>query len=122
MMNIRLHEIEIGSPDVSAATGFFKTILGLKSNLQQEGLTVFDAGVKGLDFNVSNHLSQGTAVLSFLIDDLSEIERRLKGEGISYEGPSASHLGMSCIQFRSPDGSLIKVNTPGAESPQWLQV
>lgn len=121
-MKLRLHEIELGSSNVADATTFFQTILGLRTNIQQEGLTVFDAGLKGLDFNVSDHLPQSAVAISFLTDDLAEMERRLKEAGIIYEGPSSSHLGMRSISFRSPDGYIIKINTPGPESPAWLQV
>lgn len=121
-MKIRLHEIEFGTRDVATSTKFFQSLFGLLPNVQQEGLTVFASGTTGVDFNVSNHLPAGIAVISFLTDDLSEIEKRLKSEGITYEGPTSSHLGMYCIQFKSPDGYLVKVNTPGAESPEWLKV
>ena len=117
-MKIRLHEIEFGSNGVEKTTAFYQTIFGLKPSVQQEGLTVFDAGLKGLDFNISNHLPQGTVAVSFLTNDLNEMERRLKEAGISYQGPSSSHLGMTCIEFKSPDGYIIKVNTPGPGSPE----
>jgi hypothetical protein len=121
-MKVRLHEIEVGSNDVEKTTAFYQTIFLFQPAIRQEGLTVFDAGLKRLDFNLSSHLPQGIVAISFLTDDLSEIERRLKDAGIAYEGPSSSHLGMTCIEFRSPDGYVIKVNTPGPASPEWLKV
>lgn len=121
-MKIRLHEVELGADNVAASTKFFESLLGLTPSVQQEGLTVFASETSSIDFNVSNHLPAGTAAISFITDNLSEIERRLKSEGIAYEGPTASHLGMSCIQLKSPDGYFLKINTPGAESPEWLQV
>src|SRR5829696_2576714 len=121
-MKIRLHEIEFGSADVEKTSSFYQDIFGLEPAIQQEGLIVLDAGIKGLDFNLSNHFPKGVVVISFLTDDLTEAEERLKKAGIPYQGPSLSHLGMTCIQFTNPDGQLIKVNTPGSESPDWLQV
>jgi catechol 2,3-dioxygenase-like lactoylglutathione lyase family enzyme len=55
-MKIRLHEIELGTGSVEDATRFFQSALGLQTTLKQESLTVFDAGVNGLDFNISTHL------------------------------------------------------------------
>lgn len=121
-MKIRLHEIELGASDVASSAKLFQSLFGLPANVQQENLTVFTAGVNGLDFNLSTHLPAGCAAISFITDDLLEIERRLKNEGVVYEGPAASHLGMTGIQFKSPDGYLVKVNTPGVDSPAWLKV
>ncbi|HEY0040330.1 MAG TPA: VOC family protein [Flavisolibacter sp.] len=121
-MKIRLHEIELGAKEMENTNVFFQSILGLRPRLQQRDLTVFDAGIDGLDLNVSRHLLPGAAVISFLTDDLDDIENKLKVAGIAYEGPAASHLGMRCIQFLSPDGCIIKVNTPSPESPDWLKV
>jgi catechol 2,3-dioxygenase-like lactoylglutathione lyase family enzyme len=120
-MKLRLHEIEFGSSNVKEASDFYRKVFGLPSAVLQEGLSVFNAGV-GLDLNVSNHFPQGVVAISFLTDDLSELERRLKEAGIPYEGPSPSHLGMTCIEMKSPDGYFIKVNSAGPESPAWLQV
>ena len=121
-MKIRLHEIELGSADVQKSTNFFQQLLDLKPAVQQNGLTVFQSGQQNLDFNLSNHLAQNTIAVSFLTDDLTAIEQRLKDAGIAYEGPSPSHLGMNCLQFKSPDGHIIKVNTATASSPAWLKV
>lgn len=116
-MKIRLHEIEIGSDDVKQSTNFFQRALGLTPLVQQKGLTVFDAGLQGLDLNVSNHLPKGTVCISFIADDLASVEERLTAAGIAYEGPLPSHLGMTTLQFKSPDGFFIKVNTTTLSSP-----
>jgi dynactin complex subunit len=121
-MKIRLHEIELGSASKSDSADLFQLLLGLKPKLAQDGLTVFDAGAEGLDFNVSNHVPAGVVAISFLTDDLAEVEKRLKEAAVAYEGPLASHLGMTTIRFRHPDGYIIQVNSRGNESPLWLQV
>ena len=108
--------------NVETSTGFFQSLLGLNPNLQQERLAVFDAGVKGLDFNISNHLPPGNVVISFLTDDLEAVQEKLNNAGISFEGPVPSHLGMSSIHFKTPDGLPVKVNAPGPGSPDWLKV
>lgn len=120
-MKIRLHEIELGSSNVQEASTFFQSVFGLKPLVQQDGLTVFDPGTNGLDLNISSHFPKGIVALSFLTDDLEEMENRLKAAGISFDGPASSHLGMRCIMFNSPDGYIIKVNTPEQDSPEWLK-
>lgn len=74
------------------STALFETVLGLLPAVQQGGLTVFDAGLPGLDFNVFSHQAKGAVVISFLTGDLEEAQRRLSEKGIAYEGPAASHL------------------------------
>ena len=74
-MNLRLHEIETGTNRVAENTAFFQNILGLQPSLQQEELTVFDSGLQGLDFNLSTHFPQGNFYISFLTDDLAEMEK-----------------------------------------------
>ena len=121
-MKIRLHEIEIGTGNVESTTNFFNSVLGLTPNLSQDNLTVFDAGVKGLDFNISNLLPAGITVISFLTDDLQAVQEKLSNAGISFEGPAPSHLEMTAISFKTTDGLQVKVNTPGQHSPDWLKV
>lgn len=121
-MKIRLHEIELGCTSVQKSTDFYGSVLGLPSRLQQENLTVLDAGAEGIDFNLSMHLPAGSVVISFLTDDLEEIQTRLKNAGILYDGPFSSHLGMTAIQFKDAAGHLLRINTPGNDSPDWLRV
>lgn len=120
-MKIRLREIELGSSHVQKSTAFFAQILGCKPTVQED-LTVFDAGLQGLELNLSIHLSPAEVTVSFLTDDLAAMQQKLQAAGMTYEGPSSSHLGMQCLPFKSPDGYLIKVNTPTSSSPNWLKV
>ena len=115
-MNIRLHEIELGTTDVKRSKSFYQSVLDLKPQVEIEGLNVFDSGTAGLDLNTSNHFPKGIVAISFIVDDLAEIEQNLKAAGISYEGPAPSHLGMNAIQFKDPDGYLIKVNARGSSN------
>ena len=50
-----------------------------------------------------------------------EIGKRLKEAGIAYKGPLPSHLGMMTIELKDAAGYIIKVNTPGTDSPEWLK-
>lgn len=120
-MKIRIHEIELGSHDLSAANAFFK-LLGLQPAIEQDELTVFNSGQKGVDLNLSKHLPAGATQISFITDDLKTLMQHLTVHKIAFEGPYESHLGMLSIQFNSPDGIPILINTPTDSSPDWLQV
>jgi catechol 2,3-dioxygenase-like lactoylglutathione lyase family enzyme len=121
-MKIRLQEIELGIQDAAISKEFYKTILGLDTTIDQEDLKVFKSGVEGIDFNTSTHLPSKVFVTSFLTDNLQTVIERLYASGISFDGPKKSHLGMTTIEFRDPDGYLIRVNQPGDASPSWLTV
>lgn len=120
-MKIRIHEIEMGSQDLSATTSFFK-IMGLESAIEQDALTVFNSGQKGMDLNVSQHLSTGVTQISFITDDLKAMMQHLLEHQIVFEGPYESHLRMLSIKLQSPDGIPVVINTPTDSSPSWLMV
>jgi catechol 2,3-dioxygenase-like lactoylglutathione lyase family enzyme len=121
-MKIRLQEIELGTQDPSISKSFYNSILGLDTVVDKANLNVFKSGIAGVDFNTSSHLPAKVTVTSFLTDDLQLIIERLDASGISFDGPKQSHLGMTTIEFKDPDGYLVRVNQPGAASPSWLTV
>ena len=121
-MKIRLQEIEFGSQDPAISKDFYKSILGLDTVVDKENLNVFKSGIAGVDFNTSTHLPVNVTVTSFLTDDLQLIIERLNASGISFDGPKQSHLGMTTIEFKDPDGYLVRVNQPGDTSPSRLTV
>jgi catechol-2,3-dioxygenase len=120
-MKIRFFEIEYGAADPGITRDFYSSILGLETKVDQQGLKVLDAGIKGLDFNCSTHIEPPAVITSFLTDNLPAVMERLQRNNVPFEGPSPSHLGMMCIQFTNPDGFCIRVNTPTEASPPWLQ-
>lgn len=117
---MRIHEIEIGAAQVSDAKNFFQSIFGLHSKVEENALVVFDSGINGLDFNVSNHLPSGGTQISFITDDLKTVMKQLAQSKIQFEGPFESHLEMIAIRLQTPDGVRIIVNTPTDSSPDWL--
>jgi len=120
-MRIRLHEIETGISAAGQTENIFSSLLGLPVKLKENSLTVFDSGVPGLDFNVSDHLPPGAVRISFLTDDLQSLVQKLKEQQIVYEGPYESHLAMLAIRFKTPDGVEVVVNTATDSSPDWLK-
>jgi len=121
-MKIRLQEIEFGAGSSAKSKGFYHAILGMDPVIDQDRLKVFNSGVAGVDFNISEHQPAKTVVTSFLTDDLQKLMERLQLTGVSFEGPCSSHLGMLSISLQDPDGNNIKINQPTADSPRWLKV
>ena len=121
-MKIRLQEIELGTQDPTVSKSFYNSILGLEIVVDEESLKVFNSGVAGMDFNTSTHLPPKTILTSFLTDDLQAIIERLTTSRVPFDGPKKSHLGMITIEFKDPDGYLIRVNQRSDTSPSWLAV
>ncbi len=121
-MKIRLQEIELGTNNPSKSKSFYSSILGLETSAEETGLNVFQSGITGVDFNTSTHLPSKTIVTSFLTDNLQNVIDRLSTNGILFNGQKKSHLGMTSIEFKDPDGYLVRVNQPTEESPNWLKV
>lgn len=109
-MNLKLHELELGSANPEKSKAFYNAILNLNTVVDQQHLKVFDAGTQGLDFNISTHLPPKTLIISFVTDDLQPVIERLKANNIEFTGPKPSHLEMTTIEFKDPDGYLIRVN------------
>lgn len=122
LMKIRLHEIEFGAGNSDKSKGFYQAILGLDPIIDQEQLKVFNSGVAGVDFNISEQQSVNTVTASFLTTDLQKIIDRLQLTGVLFEGPSTAQFGMLSISLQDPDGNFIKINQPTSESPSWLKV
>lgn len=118
---MRLHEIELGANNPTGISEMLASALGLPVKLSENTLTVFDTGNQGVDFNVANHLPDGTVRISFITDDLQAVVNRFKDQQISFEGPYESHLSMMAIKFVTPNGIHIVINTPTDSSPEWLK-
>lgn len=120
-MKIRLLEIEFGVADPARSRVFYNEVLGLEIVHQHDHLTVFNSGLGGVDIDTAAHLPAKQIVTSYITDDLALIMEILYARSIPFRGPEASHLGMRMIEFRDPDGFLIRVNQATDESPEWLR-
>ena len=122
LMKIRIQEIELGTKDPDISKEFYNSILGLNTIVDQDDLKVFESGIDGMDFNASRHIPVKAMIISFLTNDLQTVIERLNANGIPFIGPNKSHLEMSTIEFKDPDGYIIRVNQPSDTSPSWLTV
>ena len=117
---MKLHEIELASKDPEASKHFYHGLLGLQVRVDQNGLKVFDSGIKGLDLDVSSH-NPGRTQISFLVPDLEKTIGELKQRGLKIPEPFDSHLGMRGIRLEDPDGNIVVIDAPTESSPEWLK-
>lgn len=120
-MKIKLLEIEFGSKDLESSNNFYQRIFDSKPAIDQSNLKVFNLKANQIDFNISKHFNSAEICTTFLTDNLEEMMANLRQTKIEFNGPTPSHLGMISIDFRDPDGHLLKVNQATSESPDWLK-
>ena len=119
-MKLKLHEIELNAKDPEASKMFYHGLLGLPIGTDLEGLKVFDAGWPNVDVDASVHFP-GKVLVSFLVHDLDQYVAELRAKGVQVDDPKATHLGMRSIVLTDPDGHLVAIQAPTAESPDWLK-
>ncbi len=118
---MKLHEIELFSKDPDDARSFYSDTLGLKLQVNEAQLKVFDAGVTGVELNISNHYPSAKVSLSFLVKDVVAFVNTMKEKKIELGEPYNSHRGLKAVTLTDNDGCRIVIHSPTEESPQWLQ-
>ena len=116
-----LHEIELFSTNLEKEKSIFQDILGLKLNIDNPEISVYDSGHNGLDFNISTHNPDNKVSLSFLVQDVDEYYKTLIGKGIPVKEPYDSHLGLREIKFSDKVGFQIVIHSPTDKSPDWIK-
>jgi len=59
--------------------------------------------------------------ISFLVDDIDQFVRELRGKGVQVDDPHDSHLGMRAVVFQDPDGYRVEIQALTEKSPEWLR-
>ena len=119
-MKLKLHEIELNTKDPEASKRFYNDLLGVPVNVDQKGLKCFDSGWPGLDIDISIHFP-GKVSISFLVDDIDQFVKELRGKGFEVDNPDDSHLGMRAVALEVPDGHRVEIQAPTEKSPNWLR-
>lgn len=120
-MFMKLHEIELFANNPDNASEMFSSVLGLKMNVDQKELKVFDCGVPGIDLNISKHYPANKVSLSFLVKDIDDFEEIIKKRNIELNKPFESHLGLRAIILADNDVCRIVIHSPTEASPEWLR-
>ncbi len=113
-MKLKIHEIEIYSDNFDETSDFYKRI-GFPFGFEQKHLKVFSFP-DGHDFDVSKH-HEGQLRISYMTDDLEGFVSNLRDEGIAFEGPYESHLGLQEVVLIDPENNRIAVHQATESSP-----
>ena len=117
---MKLHEVELFSSDPEVSANLFSSLLGLKINVDQPGLKVFNA-TDGVDLNISNHQPSNKVSLSFLVKDINAFIQSVREKKGEVSDIYDSHLGLRGVTLADNDLCRIVVHSPTKVSPEWLQ-
>jgi catechol 2,3-dioxygenase-like lactoylglutathione lyase family enzyme len=103
---------------------FFRDVLGLRSEPQQEGFWLFKlpdgskVEVFGPDSPINRHFSTGP-VAGFLVDDVHSATAELRSAGVEIVlDPQVDETGNGWVHFRAPDGNIYELTQdPGVSRP-----
>lgn len=118
---MKLHEIELYSENPEQSKKLFSDVLGLKLQLEEQNLKVFNPGIDGVDLNISNHYPANKISLSFLVKDLDAYLEKLNEKVVGISEPRQSHLGLMAVTLVENVICKIVIHSPTAESPEWLR-
>ncbi len=93
----------------------------MKLNVDEPDLKGFNAGIKGVDTNLSQHNPAYKVSLSSLVKDVDNFIDMIKEKKIDLDEPYGSHLVSRAVTLTDTDGCRIVIRSPTSASPQWLQ-
>ena len=103
--------------DVSKARHFYADILGLEVAMDLGWIITFASPARmAPQLSVATEGGSGTPVpdISVEVDDLDEVERRVREEGLVIEyGPTTEPWGVRRFYVRDPLGRLVNILTHG---------
>ena len=103
--------------DVSKARHFYADILGLEVAMDLGWIVTFASPARmAPQLSVATEGGSGTPVpdISVEVDDLDEVERRVREEGLVIEyGPTTEPWGVRRFYVRDPLGRLVNILTHG---------
>ena len=103
--------------DVSKARRFYTDILGLEVAMDLGWIVTFASPAQmAPQLSVATEGGSGTPVpdVSIEVDDLDEVERRVREEGLVIEyGPTIEPWGVRRFYVRDPLGRLVNILTHG---------
>lgn len=117
---IKLRELRLNVKDTQASKKFYNELLGIPIFTEQEGLLIFESGWPNLDIKSSID-SNDHFMVSFLVNDHSQILSRLSQDGFKPGDPVEIDHNMLAFRLKDPDGNRVEIQTPTEDSPDWLR-
>lgn len=112
-MAVRRVVANIAAADITAAQGFYGELLGMEIVMDHGWIVTFaGSGQMVPQLSVATEGGSGTPVpdLSIEVDDLEEVEQRMRAAGVAFEyGPAVEPWGVRRFFVRDPFGRLVNI-------------
>ena len=116
-MTVKRIVTNFATSDVSKARSFYADVLGLEVAMDLGWIVTFASPAQmAPQLSVAIEGGSGTPVpdISIEVDNLDEIERRVREEGLVIEyGPTTEPWGVRRFYVRDPMGRLVNILTHG---------
>lgn len=116
-MRVKRIVANIDTPDVAAARGFYRDVLGLELLMDMGFIATYGSAEQmSVQVSILSEGGSGTPVpdLSIEVDDVDEALERIERAGIAVEyGPADEPWGVRRFFVRDPFGKLVNILSHG---------
>ncbi len=114
-----IHSVLIWTEDLQRLLPFYRDVLGMKPQMENEGFVAFEAasgsalalgthsGVKGRSRDPNR------VMVDFQVDDCQAEYERLSKQGVEFLRPPSKDGGATIATFADPDGNVLQLFEEG---------
>ena len=110
-----IHSVLIWTDDLQRLLPFYRDLLGLKPQMENNGFVVFEAS-SGAALAIGTHSEvQGRSrdpnrvMVDFQVDDCKAEYDRLSKQGVEFVRTPSTDDGVTIATFRDPDGNVLQL-------------
>lgn len=118
-MLTKVHSVLIWTEDLGRLVPFYRDVLGLKPEMENEGFVVFQSEA-GPQLGLGQHSQvkgrskdPNRVMVDFLVDDCQAEYQRLQSQGVEFVRPPSQENGVTIATFRDPDGNMLQLFQEG---------
>ena len=110
-----IHSVLIWTQDLQRLLPFYRDVLGLKPQMENEGFVVFEASsgaalALGVHSEVKGRSRDPNRVMvDFQVDDCQAEYERLRGHGVEFMRTPSKEDGAIIATFSDPDGNVLQL-------------
>jgi hypothetical protein len=104
----RIHDVGLLASNVAELREFYSKLGFQLAFSDGDKLVVFVLGSNEFAIHTSSQRPTVALGISVVVDDLSQMESKLKGLGIAYDGPKEMRPGLIGVGIRDPNGNRVE--------------
>jgi predicted enzyme related to lactoylglutathione lyase len=114
-----IHSVLIWTEDLQRLLPFYRDVLGMKTQMENEGFVAFEASTGsalalGTHSDVKGRSREPNRVMvDFQVDDCQAEYERLSKEGVEFRRAPSKEDGITIATFVDPDGNVLQLFEEG---------